>query len=182
VATPARVGERIVVTNGEHRSISHPVLVNAPIELRFSSELPAPPDVVWERACSVKGANDELWPFAKMTLPFTLDRHTPPEQVVGHQFHAWSLAFGFLPVGRRTMQIEVLEEGRFRECSRSWTQGHCCHERAAVAGSAGSTILTDTLVVQPRGRLVDAFLTTAITHTFQRRHRRLRNHFDKAAS
>jgi hypothetical protein len=143
--------------------------------------LAAPPSVVWERASAVSGANDELWPLAKMTFPLRLDRRTPAEQVVGRQFRSWMLAFGFVPVDRRTMQIEVFEEGRFRECSTSWLQGRWCHERTAIAGNGVSTVLTDTLVIESRGPLFDALLRTAITLTFRRRHRRLRNHFDKAS-
>jgi ligand-binding SRPBCC domain-containing protein len=161
---------------------AYSVVVSEPIECRFSSVLAAPPGVVWERAGAVRGANDELWPFAKMTFPFRLDRRTPPEQVVGHHFRSWTLALGFLPVSRRTMRIEVFEEGRFRECSASWLQGRCCHERTAVAGNDGSTVLTDTLVTESRGRLVDALINAMITVTFRRRHRRLRNHFDKASA
>jgi len=152
------------------------------IELRFASVLAAPLDVVWERASAIRGANDELWPLAKMTFPLRLDRRTPPEQVVGRHFRSWMLAFGVVPVDRRTMQIEVFEEGRFRECSTSWLQGRMCHERAAVAAGHGSTVLTDTLVLESRGRLVDALLRTSITLTFRRRHRRLRRHFDQAAA
>ena len=152
------------------------------IELRFASVLAAPPDVVWERASSVRGANDELWPLAKMTFPFRLDRHTPPEQVVGHEFRSWMLAFGCVPVDRRTMRIEVFEEGRFRECSTSWMQGRWCHERTAVAGNDGSTVLTDMLAIESHGRVKDALLKTAITLTFRRRHRRLRRYLDKAST
>src|SRR5262252_7893946 len=111
-----------------------------PIELRFASVLAAPPGVVWERASAVSGANDELWPLAKMTVPSRLDRRTLPEQVVGPPFRSWMLALGFVPVDRRTVQIEVFEEGRFRECSDSWLQGRVCHERTAVAADQDSTV------------------------------------------
>ena len=128
----------------------------------------------------MSGVNDELWPLAKMTVPVPLDPHAPPEQVVGHDLRSWMLALGFAPVDRRIMQIEVFEEGRFRERSTSWMQGRWCHERTAVVAEGGSTVLTDTLVIEPRGRLMGAFLKPAITLTFRRRHRRLRRHFDKA--
>jgi len=153
-----------------------------PIELRFATVLAAPLGVVWERASAVSGANDELWPLAKMTFPIRLDRRTPPEQIVGRRFRSWMLAFGVVPVDRRTVQIEVFEEGRFRECSTSWLQGRVCHERTAVAVDQGSTVLTDTLVLESHGRLVDALLRRSITLTFRRRHRRLRRHFDQAAA
>ena len=116
-----------------------------------------------------------------MTFPFRLDHRTPPEQVVGHQFRSWMHALGVVPVDRRTMRIEVFEEGRFHECSTSWLQGRWCHERTAVAGNDGSTVLTDTLVLDTRGGPRDAVLRAAITLTFRRRHRRLRSHFDKAS-
>ena len=153
-----------------------------PIELRFASVLAAPLGVVWERASAISGANDELWPLAKMTFPIRLDARTPPEQVVGRRFRSWMLAFGFVPVDRRTIEIEVFEEGRFRECSTSWLQGRVCHERTAVAADHGSTVLTDTLVHESHGRLVDALLRSGITLTFRRRHRRLRHHFDKTSA
>ena len=152
------------------------------IELRFVSVLSAPRGVVWERASSISGANDELWPLAKMTFPFHLDSRTPPEQIVGRQFRSWMLAFGLVPVDRRTMQIEVFEEGRFRECSNSWMQGRWCHERTAVPAGLLSTVLTDTLVIEPRGRLAGALLRRSITLTFHRRHRRLRRHFGQATA
>lgn len=150
-----------------------------PIDLCFASVLNAPPSVVWERAVSVRGANDELWPLAKMTVPFRLDSRTPPEQVVGRHFRSWMLALGLVPVYRRTIHIEVFEEGRFRECSTNWLMGRQCHERTAVEADHGSTVLTDTLMLESRGRLVDTLLRAGVTLTFRRRHRRLRRHFDK---
>ncbi len=132
------------------------------IELRFESELAAPLAVVWERAVAVSGANDELWPLAKMTFPVRLDSHTPPEEVVGRRFTTWTLAFGLVPVDRRTLQVEVFETGRFRECSKSWLQGRTCHERTAVAGDHGSTVLTDILAFESRGRLGNAVMRAAI--------------------
>lgn len=152
-----------------------------PIELQFATVLAAPLDVVWERAVAVSGANDELWPMAKMTFPLRLDSHTPPEQVVGREFRTWMLAFGVVPIDRRTMRIQVFEQGRFRECSTSRMMGRMCHERTAVTTDHGSTVLTDTLMHESRGRLVDALLRTGTTLTFHRRHRRLRRHFDKAS-
>lgn len=117
-----------------------------------------------------------------MTFPFPFDHRTPPEKVVGQHFRTWTFTLGIIPVDRRTMRIEVFEEGRFRECSTSWLQGEFCHERTAVAGNDGATVLTDTLAITPRGRFMGALLKTAVTHTFRRRHRRLRSHFAKSSA
>jgi hypothetical protein len=129
----------------------------------------------------VTGANDELWPLAKMTRPSFVDRLTSPEQGRLPPFRSWFLLFGVVPIARRTMELEVLEEGRFVETSTSWLTGRSRHERTAVAGPDGSTVLTDRLVTESRGRLVDAVIRAGVAQTFRRRHRRLRRHFEKAA-
>lgn len=116
-----------------------------------------------------------------MTFPFDLDHRTPPEKVVGQHFRTWTFALGMFPLGSRTIRIDVFEYGRFSECSTSWFQGHACHERTVVEGNDGMTVLTDTLTIEPRARLVDAFMTRAISQTFRRRHRRLRNYLNKAS-
>ena len=91
-----------------------------------------------------------------------------------------TLLFGVVPIDRRTMEFEVLEEGRFVESSTSWLNGRARHERTAIGGVGGSTVLTDRLVIESRGMLVDALIRASVTQTFRRRHRRLRRHFEKA--
>jgi hypothetical protein len=94
-------------------------------------------------------------------------------------FRSWFLLFGVVPIDRRTMEFELLEEGRFVESSTSWLNGRARHERTAIAGVGGSTVLTDRLVIESRGRLVDALIRASVTQTFRRRHRRLRRHFQR---
>jgi hypothetical protein len=150
------------------------------IEVEFISELEAKPSVVWDRVVRVTGANDELWPLAKMTRPSVVDRLTAPGHGGLPPFRSWFLLFGVVPIDRRTMEFEVLEEGRFVESSTSWLNGRARHERTAIAGEGGSTVLTDRLVIESRGKLVDALIRSSVTQTFRRRHRRLRRHFQKA--
>ena len=151
-----------------------------PIEVEFITALEAPPAVVWDRVVRVTGAIDELWPFAKMTRPSVVDRLTAPGHGGLPPFRSWFLLFGVVPIDRRTMEFEVLEEGRFVESSTSWLNGRARHERTAIAGVGGSTVLTDRLVIESRGMLVDALIRASVTQTFRRRHRRLRRHFQKA--
>jgi ligand-binding SRPBCC domain-containing protein len=148
-----------------------------PIEVEFISALEAPLAVVWDRAVRVSGANDELWPLAKMTRPSVVDRLTAPGRGGLPPFRSWFLLFGVVPIDRRTMEFEVLEEGRFVESSTSWLNGRARHERTATASSGGATVLTDKLVIESRGMLVDALIRASVTQTFRRRHRRLRRHF-----
>jgi hypothetical protein len=152
-----------------------------PIEVEFTSSLEAPPAVVWDRVVRVSGANDELWPIARMTRPSVVDRLTAPGHGGLPPFRSWFLLFGVVPIDCRTMEFEVLEEGRFVESSTSWLNGRARHERTAIAGGVGSTVLTDRLVIESRGRLVDALIRAGVTQTFRRRHRRLRQHFQKAS-
>jgi hypothetical protein len=152
------------------------------VELEFTSVLEAAPNVVWDRAVRVTGANDELWPFAKMTAPAFADRLTGPGNGRLPLFRSWFLLFGVIPIDRRTIQFEVLDEGRMIERSSSRFNGTWRHERTASAGAGGGTVLRDKLVVESRGKLADSLTRASLTYTFRRRHRRLRLHFAKAAA
>jgi len=154
-----------------------------PIEVEFVSELEAPLALVWDRVVRVSGANDELWPFAKMTRPAFEDRLTAPGPGFSlPPFRTWFLLFGVVPIARRSMQLEVLAEGRFVETSTSWLTGTSRHERVATTGAGGSTVLADRLTIESRGKVMDAVMRAGITRTFRRRHRRLQRHFQAVAN
>ena len=153
-----------------------------PVEVEFTSVLEAAPDVVWDRVVRVTGANDELWPFAKMTAPSFADRLTGPGNGRLPPFRSWFLLFGVVPIDRRTIQFEVLDEGRMIESSSSRLNGSWRHERTVSTGMRGSTVLMDKLVIESRGRLTDSLTRASLTYMFRRRHRRLRRHFAKAAA
>jgi len=153
-----------------------------PIEVEFVSELEAPLALVWDRVVRVSGANDELWPFAKMTRPAFEDRLTAPEPGTLPPFRTWFLLFGLVPVARRSMHLEVVAEGRFVETSTSWLTGTSRHERVATTTADGTTVLADRLTIESRGKVMDAVMRAGITTTFRRRHRRLQRHFRAIAS
>jgi ligand-binding SRPBCC domain-containing protein len=148
------------------------------VEVSFTCILDAPPEMVWERAGRMSGINDELWPLAKMTCPAHLDRiAAPPHAVGGPPVHSWMLAFGVVPIERRSIVFEVLEEGRFVDCSTGWLHGRWRHDRSVVAVGDGTTLLTDKLLLEPHVRLMDVIVRPTVSRTFRRRHRRLRRHF-----
>ena len=122
-ALPAPLIEAGLRTGVAPRSRSTNKDSSVPVEVEFTSVLEAPPAVVWDRVVRVTGANDELWPLAKMTRPSVVDRLTAPGQGGLPPFRSWFLLFGVVPIDRRTMQLEVLEEGRFVESSTSWLNG-----------------------------------------------------------
>lgn len=151
------------------------------IVVEVVSTLDAPPELVWDRVASIRGANKEVWPFARMTRPSFEDRMTSKEPGVLPPFRTWFLVFGFVPIARRSVQYEVLEEGRFVETSTSWLLGTQQHERVVTDSTGESTVLTDRLTSESRGKLVDAFVRASVSATFDMRHRRLRRHFGGSA-
>lgn len=155
--------------------------VAMPIVVEFVSTLNAPPELVWDRVASVSGANKEVWPLARMTRPSFEDRMTPKEPGSLPPFRTWFLIFGFVPIARRSVQYEVLEEGRFIETSTSWLLGTQQHERSVTDSTGESTVLTDRLTSEPRGKWADAFNKASVSATFHMRHRRLRRHFNTHA-
>jgi len=149
-----------------------------PVVVEVVSTLDAPPEVVWDRVASVSGANKELWPLARMTRPSFEDRMTSREPGMLPPFRTWFLIFGFVPIARRSIQYEVLEEGRFVETSTSWLLGTQQHERFVTDATGQATLLTDRLTTESRGKLADAFVRASVSATFRLRHRRLRRHFE----
>jgi hypothetical protein len=117
-----------------------------------------------------------------MTSPSFADRLTGPGNGRLPPFRGWFLLFGVVPIDRRTIQFEVLDEGRMIENSSSRLNGHWRHERTASTGLGGSTVLMDKLIIESRGKFADSFTRASLTYTFRRRHRRLRRHFANAAA
>lgn len=156
--------------------------MGVPITIEIVSLLDAPIGVVTDRAFRISGANKELWPFARMTRPAFDDRLTPTEPGKLPPFRTSFLLFGLLPIARRSMDIEVLEEGRFVESSKSWITGAQRHERTVALASPNATVLTDRLTIQSRNWAIDAIMRLGVSGTFRLRHRRLRRHFRRTAN
>ena len=121
---------------------------------RISSDLCAPPEVVWRQVTKLDGVNDELRPLVRMTAPpglrdariddLTIAQHGP-----GH---------------------------RFREESRMLTQSRWEHQRDVVAIEGGCRVV-DSLNWQGRVAPLGALFALAVPILFQHRHRRLRHRF-----
>jgi ligand-binding SRPBCC domain-containing protein len=149
------------------------------IEVSIRSVIDAPPDAVWARAGRVSGMNDELWPLIKMSCPAHLDHiASPPHTVGGPPVHTWMLLLGVVPIERRSIQFNVLDERRFVDRSTGWLNGLWRHDRSVVARDDGSALLTDKVVIEPRVKPMTVLLRPGLTWMFRRRHRRLRRHFN----
>ncbi len=147
-------------------------------ELRLSSRLQAPPEVVWARVITAEGVNDELRPLLRMTVPrglgdFGID-DVEPGRPLGR---SWVLLFGLVPFDYDEICLERVESGRgFLERSRMLTQRLWEHERT-IEPREGGCELSDRVAWEPRLPLPGALLAPLIAAVFRHRHRRLRRRF-----
>lgn len=151
-------------------------------EISVSSQLNAPPDLVWERVMTPEGINDEMRPWLRMTLPHGVERLDPESIEVGTPIgRSWILLFGLLPFDYDEVCLVRLEPGRgFLERSRMLSQRVWEHERT-LEPVADGCLITDRVSWQPRLGLPGRPLRPAIGWFFRHRHKRLRRHFGSSA-
>jgi ligand-binding SRPBCC domain-containing protein len=147
-------------------------------ELRQSSCLEAPPEVVWARVITAEGVNDELRPLLRMTVPRGLEDFGIDDVEPGRPLgRSWVLLFGLIPFDYDEICLERVEPGRgFLERSRMLSQRLWVHERTIEAREGGCE-LRDRVAWEPRLPLPGALLRPLIAAVFRHRHRRLRRRF-----
>lgn len=145
---------------------------------RISSDLCAPPEVVWRQVTDLDGVNDELRPLVRMTAPPGLRDARIDDLPAGCRAgRSWLLLFGVLPVDFDDLTIAQHGPGhRFREESRMLTQSRWEHQRDVVAIEGGCRVV-DSLNWQGRVAPLGALFALAVPILFQHRHRRLRHRF-----
>jgi hypothetical protein len=123
-----------------------------PPDVEQITQVPAPADVVWERATSPEGINHELSPILRMTMPRGLSDATIDDVVVGEPLgRAWILLFGFLPVDYDDLSLVELEPGhRFLERSSMLSMRVWQHERRVAQPEGDTRRVTDRLSFEPR--------------------------------
>jgi len=146
-----------------------------PPDVEQITQVPAPADVVWERATSPEGINHELSPILRMTMPRGLSDATIDDVVVGEPLgRAWILLFGFLPVDYDDLSLVELEPGhRFLERSSMLSLRFWQHERIVEPLDAGKCRLTDRLTLEPRIPGTRGLARRSVAFLFRRRHRRI---------
>jgi ligand-binding SRPBCC domain-containing protein len=151
------------------------------IALRFESHVAAAPAAVWQRATSVDGIADEMFPLLRMTFPRGM-RALPSDTFVPGQrlCRSWLLLCGVLPVDWSDLTLVELEPGRrFLERSPMLSMAFWQHERS-VAPASGGTVVVDRLTFQPRRWLPRALVRAYVALFFRHRHARLRRRFGTA--
>ena len=155
-----------------------------PVEFERSATLAAPATVVWQHATTMRGVNEELQPWVRMTFPAQFASLDDADETLLGQvvFHSWLLAGGWVPFDRHSLRLVEIDDrgdagGAFVEESTSWLQSRWRHERDVVALGGGRSLLTDRLVVVPRVPLARPVVARIVPWLFTRRHRRLAARF-----
>lgn len=148
------------------------------IEVVTVSDLAAPAESVWARVASLKGVNDELRPWMRMTAPRGAEL-SPAKVPLGQRwFRSWILLFGAIPFDYDDLRMERLDPGRgFLERSTMLSARTWEHERTLERLPAGGTRLTDRVAFVPRLPLTARAHRTLVSAIFRHRHRRLRDFF-----
>jgi ligand-binding SRPBCC domain-containing protein len=148
------------------------------VEIVTASEVRAPPQTVWARVASLKGINQELGPWMRMTAPRGAEL-TPEAVPLGRRwFRSWILLFGLIPFDYDDLCIERIEPGRgFLERSKMLSARSWEHERTLQPLEHGGTRLTDRVAFTPRWPGTARIHRAVITAIFRHRHRRLRRFF-----
>jgi ligand-binding SRPBCC domain-containing protein len=142
------------------------------------STLAAPRAAVWAAVATMRGVNDELRPWLRMTHPRGLERlDAQPVPLGVRLFRSWILMGGVLPVDYDDLVLTRLEPGRgFREESTMLTMRRWVHERT-LADAPGGCELCDHLEFEPRAAVPGAAAAAVVRALFAHRHARLRARF-----
>ena len=145
-----------------------------------SSTLARPARVVWDRAVTEDGINDELAPILRMTMPEALAGATVDTVEVGVPLgRSWILLGGLLPVDYDDLQLAELEPGRrFLERSRTLSFSVWQHERIVEPEGEESCRVTDRLGFELKRAIawipgVARLSAAVVGFLFRHRHRRL---------
>jgi ligand-binding SRPBCC domain-containing protein len=144
-----------------------------------TSLIARPAHVVWDRAITEEGINDELAPILRMTMPDGLRDRTVETVEVGVPLgRSWILLGRVLPVDYDDLQLAELEPGRrFLERSRTLTFSVWQHERIVEPEGEGCRV-TDRLGFELKRGVawIPGFARVAgavVGFLFRHRHRRI---------
>jgi hypothetical protein len=157
------------------------------IEVERTTRLGAPAAVVWDRAVTPEGINDELRPWMRMTMPRSLRGKTVADLKPGDRpGRSWLLLFGVLPVDYDDLGIAELEPGRrFLERSTMLSMSSWQHERVIDPVGETASRVTDRLSFELRRPLAgvpgaERLALATIEFLYRHRHHRLAGRFGEA--
>lgn len=146
-------------------------------EIRLSSALPVAAQRAWERVTTPEGIDHELGPLLSMTMPPGLRGRSlaDAQELVGRPLgRARLLLLGVVPVEHDEMTLARVDPGRaFHERSSMRLLRRWEHERTVEPAGAGSCVVHDRLVLEPRRWVPLPLARRTTAALFAHRHRRL---------
>jgi hypothetical protein len=150
----------------------------------LASDLAAPQPDVLAHAATIAGANRELGPLLRMTIPRSFRELTLFDAPVGQPlFRSWVLFAGLVPIDFDHLSFEAIDPGSgFVESSTMLSMTMWRHERRVAANERGGSRLIDRITFTPRIPGTGRLLTWITRALFRHRHARLRTIFGAALS
>ncbi len=159
----------------------------------ISSTLPnTTKEEVFQHIITMKGVNEELYPFTHMTFPsrfkvlplISSKDNTKPTYL----FTSILLNLGFIPADLHFLRMqEVVQNEGFRECSFSLLNSQWNHVRKIEQDSENIVKVTDIVAFTPRWFVWlfccfcgIALLKRVFQTVFENRHKKLRSKFHKS--
>lgn len=145
-------------------------------QARFTSNLKADQEELWQWITSVKGISEEMSPLLRMTVPPGVTNLESLTFEIGQpMFRSWLLLFKVIPFDYSDFALEEIDPAvGFVEKSRMGSMRLWKHARHISPCENGHT-LTDELSFEPR---LAGWLTNKIViFFFEHRHRQLKRRF-----
>ena len=125
----------------------------------------------------MKGVNDELWPYLKMTGPNNWYEKPIKEWPINQKLFTSKILFlGVLPIDAHCFKFESVSSTGFKEFSKTLLNSAWHHERSIVSNGS-NTILKDVVYYQSRCSLLGSFLKPFYQVIFTHRHKRLKGKY-----
>jgi hypothetical protein len=139
---------------------------------------------VLAHAGTMRGVNDELGPFLRMTVPEELAARSIFEAEPGIRlFRSWVLLLGILPIDFDDLVLEEIDpDSGFIEQSTMGTMSRWRHERRVLARGEGGSTIRDHLTFEPTVRASGPVLELIVKALFTHRHRRLLKRFGSVST
>jgi ligand-binding SRPBCC domain-containing protein len=145
--------------------------------IELSSTLRASAETVWAHATSMRGVNEELAPWVRMTVPRRARGKSIADAPPGREaFASVLLAFGVVPFDVHHLTLESVDTGHFIEESWSWLNRRWRHERTVDPAGEGC-VVTDRVTFDPRVARGAIVVMPIVRRLFEHRHRVLRARF-----
>jgi hypothetical protein len=150
------------------------------LEISIESRLRAPVRIVAADALSLRGVNDELGPWLRMTAPRGWERRPINQWPIGRSlFVSWILVLGLIPAGRHVFGMTEVSEAGFCESSHSLLLRRWSHRRRITGDQAVANVV-DRISLEPRFPWLGPLMLPVYRQVFAWRHRRLRSRYASA--